>query len=76
MLDKETINLPQIIEVLGDRPHGMNETVTEYLEELRTRSAAEEAEATEEAKEESEKEEIEAVKTKLEEDMETDDNKK
>jgi len=34
LLEKETINLPDIVKVLGQRPYGMSETVTEYLEEL------------------------------------------
>lgn len=37
LLEKETIGLPDIIKVLGDRPYGMNETMTEYLEEMQRR---------------------------------------
>lgn len=37
LLEKETVNLPDIIEVLGQRPFGMNEVMTEYLDELNTR---------------------------------------
>ena len=31
LLEKETINLPQIIEVLGERPFEMKESIKEYL---------------------------------------------
>merc|ERR1712127_528718 len=37
LLEKETINLPDIISVLGPRPGGMNETMEEYLVELNER---------------------------------------
>lgn len=37
LLEKETVNLPDIIDVLGERPYGMNETLTEYLQEMRQR---------------------------------------
>ena len=37
LLDKETMNLPMIVDVLGARPYGMNETMSEYLEELTSR---------------------------------------
>ena len=44
LLEKETINLPDIIDVLGSRPGGMNETMTEYLGELREQEVKEAAE--------------------------------
>lgn len=34
LLEKETINLPDIIEILGERPYGMNETMRNYLTEM------------------------------------------
>ena len=34
LIEKETVNLPDIIEILGERPYGMNETMREYLEEM------------------------------------------
>lgn len=34
LLEKETINLPDIVSVLGKRPFGMTETMEEYLDEL------------------------------------------
>lgn len=37
LLDKETVNLKDLVEVLGDRPYGINESMKEYLQELKTR---------------------------------------
>jgi spore coat polysaccharide biosynthesis protein SpsF (cytidylyltransferase family) len=34
LLAKESIGLPDIIRILGDRPFPMKETVKEYLQEL------------------------------------------
>ena len=34
LLEKETINLPQIIEILGERPYGLNESAEKYLTEM------------------------------------------
>ena len=52
LLEKETINLPDIIDVLGERPYGMNETMKEYLTELREREVKEAALKMEETVEE------------------------
>ena len=41
LLEHETIGLPQIIEILGDRPYGMNETAQKYLEEMKKRQSEE-----------------------------------
>ena len=57
LLEKETMNLPMIIDVLGDRPYGMNETMSQYLDELTKRK---EKEAEEEAAEE-----VDAAQTEL-----------
>lgn len=35
LLEKETITLPDIIEVLGERPFEMNESLKEYLAEVK-----------------------------------------
>ena len=71
--------MPEIIEVLGDRPYGMNETMTEYLEEMQRRKADEEQKAAEDAAakdEDVEKtgdgeldEEVKAAQSKMEEDL-------
>jgi len=43
LLEKESINLPQIIKVLGDRPFPMKESIKEYLQEITKRDEAAEA---------------------------------
>ena len=37
LLEKESINLPEIMKVLGDRPYPLKESIKEYLEELEKR---------------------------------------
>ena len=37
LLEKESINLPQIMKILGDRPFPLKESIREYLEELEKR---------------------------------------
>ena len=56
LLEKETINLKDIIEVLGARPAGMNETMTEYLTELTERLEQEEQQAKLDAEQPAEEE--------------------
>jgi len=55
LLEKETVNLPQIIEVLGERPFEMKESIKEYLSEIKQREQeqkeADAAEAATEAEE-------------------------
>ena len=84
LLEKETINLPDIIDVLGERPFGMNETMKEYLVELRERDAKDAAEKMEEVIEEQAvedsladevNEEIDAAEAKLNSDLESSDTK-
>jgi hypothetical protein len=41
-LEKETIGLPDIIRILGERPFGMSETMKEYLSEMEKRKSKEE----------------------------------
>lgn len=48
LLEKETINLPQIIEILGDRPYGLNESAEKYLKEMEKRATEEANKAEEE----------------------------
>ena len=45
LLDKESINLPQIMKILGDRPYPLKESIKEYLEELEKRKEEEEKKA-------------------------------
>ena len=58
MLAKESIGLPDIIKILGDRPFPMKENLREYLQEMMERKEKEDTEkeqtaaSTEENKEE------------------------
>ena len=52
LMEKETIGLPDIIKVLGERPYGMSETMKEYLQELQQRESDEAAKKEEEEDEE------------------------
>ena len=56
MLAKESIGLPDIIKILGDRPFPMKETVREYLQEMMERKDKEDSEKTKTASEEDKKE--------------------
>jgi hypothetical protein len=40
LLAKESINLPDIVRILGDRPYPLKESIRQYLEELKTRKEA------------------------------------
>ena len=42
LLEQESINLPTIIEVLGERPFPMKESLKDYLRELEARKESEE----------------------------------
>ena len=42
LLEKESINLPQIMKILGERPYPLKESIKEYLEELEKRKQEEE----------------------------------
>jgi AFG3 family protein len=42
LLEKESINLPEILKVLGERPFPMKESVRTYLQELTEREEKEE----------------------------------
>ena len=65
LLEKESINLPQIIKIIGERPFPMKESLKEYLSELtdRERQAAEEKAKKQE--EEDAKEEVDAAEPDL-----------
>ena len=41
LLEEESINLPKIIEVLGERPFPMKESLKDYLRELEARKESE-----------------------------------
>lgn len=42
LLETETLSLPDIVEIMGDRPFPMKENVTEYLKELKERELVDE----------------------------------
>lgn len=37
LLENETLSLPDIVEIMGERPFPMKESVVEYLQELKER---------------------------------------
>lgn len=53
LLAKETLALPDIVDILGQRPYPLKDTVVEYLKELRQRKVTdtEESEAKKEGEE-------------------------
>ena len=55
LLEKETIALPDIVEILGPRPFPQKSSLLEYLEELKERAAEDEIEAAKKADEEAQK---------------------
>lgn len=59
LLTKETMALPDIVEVLGQRPYPLKESLLEYLEELKERRVEEEKVAQEEEKKQEQAEENE-----------------
>lgn len=75
LLEKETVNLPDIIEVLGTRPFGMNEVMEEYLSELKERAVKDKEEALKKENDEKE-EEVDAAVEDKEEIIENKDEKK
>ena len=59
LLEKEVVTLPDIIEILGERPWPMKENLKEYLEEIKERRKEEELEKEKEADEETQESEDE-----------------
>ena len=55
LLEKETLSLPDIVEILGPRPFDMKESLKEYLSELRERAVSDEKLTKEEKEAELEK---------------------
>ena len=50
MLENETLSLPDIVEIMGERPFPMKESVVEYLKELKERKDVDEQLDAEEKK--------------------------
>ena len=42
LLEKETLSLPEIVEIMGPRPFPLKETLKDYLQELTERQKEEE----------------------------------
>jgi hypothetical protein len=42
LLENETLALPDIVEIMGERPFPMKESVAEYLTELKARQEVDE----------------------------------
>jgi len=42
LLENETLSLPDIVEIMGERPFPMKESVVEYLQELKARKEVDE----------------------------------
>jgi len=38
LLDKESLNLPDLVRILGQRPFPLKESIREYLQELEERN--------------------------------------
>ena len=75
LLQKETMALPDIVEVLGQRPYPLKESLLEYLEELKERKVEEEKIAKEDEAKQEKAEENEGGKV-LDEKKEGDEAKK
>lgn len=69
LLEKETISLPDIVEVLGQRPFPQKASLLEYLEELKERAAEDHAAEQEAAAKKAE--DVEAAVPEHEEPSET-----
>lgn len=73
LLEKETIALPDIVEVLGPRPFPQKKELMDYLEELKERAIEEEEQAASQAAEkDAESEEANKDESEGEDDKETD----
>jgi hypothetical protein len=49
LLEKETLSLPDIVDILGQRPYPLKDNVLEYLQELRERDENEKEESKDSA---------------------------
>jgi hypothetical protein len=55
LLEKETLSLPEIVEIMGPRPFPMKESIAEYLQELKDRKVTEDELKEQETEAEAEK---------------------
>lgn len=70
LLEKETISLPDIVDILGPRPWPVKESVLEYLQELRDRKDTVDVEIAEEDRIAQEKRKAAVENTKFDPDAE------
>jgi AFG3 family protein len=61
LLQRETLSLPEIVDILGPRPFPLKESLNDYLQELRDRQQVENEMKEEEEKAEAEKKERDAA---------------
>merc|ERR1719362_2231646 len=61
LLERETLSLPEIVDILGPRPFPLKESLNDYLQELRDRQQVENEMKEEEEKAEAEKKERDAA---------------
>ncbi len=75
LLEKETIDLSDIIDCLGDRPFPLEEFMKEYLDQINLRKIQEEVERKKKAEVEKQKEEEEIKKKEEEVQLEEEEEK-
>lgn len=81
LLEKETLSLPDIVDILGPRPFPMKQNILEYLQELREREvvkdeASEDGEGVTDAEDETKDNEEKEEEKNEEKPEETDEQKK
>merc|ERR1712084_149013 len=76
LLEKETLSLPEIVEIMGPRPFPLKETLKEYPQELKDRMEEEEKLKEEELKVQAEKREATAAAIAFDADAEEGDEEK
>ena len=69
-MKKETLSLPDIVDILGPRPFPLKETLTEYLKELREREEIEQEMKDNELKAQAERREADSAAIKFDPDAE------
>ena len=73
MLEKETLSLPDIVDILGPRPFPHKKNILDYLEELRDRMKEEDASKNESTKESETEFDEDAVESHSEDENQEDD---
>lgn len=76
LLEKETLSLPDIVDIMGPRPFPLKETLKDYLQELKDRQEEEEKLKEEELKAQTDKREANAAAIAFDADAEEGDEEK